>query len=74
MARTATVTPQQALRAERRRLVAERRRRERIETIKGIIGIALLLMALGIAGSMDFEDRVADLAGRPRAEVWQLLP
>lgn len=68
------VTPQQALRAERRRLVAERRRRERIETIKGIIGIALLLMALGIAGTMDYEDRVADLAGRPRAEVWQLLP
>ena len=68
------VTPQQALRAERRRLVAERRRRERIETIKGLVGIALLLLALGIAGSMDFEDRVADLAGRPRAEVWQLLP
>ena len=74
MARTEIVTPQQALRAERRRLVAERRRRERIETIKGLIGIALLLMALGIAGSMDFEDRVADLAGRPRADVWQLLP
>jgi hypothetical protein len=74
MARTAIVTPQQALRAERRRLVAERRRRERIETIKGLVGIALLLLALGIAGSMDFEDRVADLAGRPRAEVWQLLP
>ena len=74
MARTAIVTPQQALRAERRRLVAERRRRERIETIKGLIGIALLLMALGIAGSMDYEDRIADLAGRPRAGVWQLLP
>jgi len=74
MARTATITPQQALRAERRRLVAERRRRERIETIKGLVGIALLLLALGIAGSMDYEDRVADLAGRPRAEVWQLLP
>lgn len=74
MHQASTVTPQQALRAERRRLVAERRRRERIETIKGLVGIALLLMALGIAGSMDYEDRVADLAGRPRAEVWQLLP
>jgi len=74
MHQTSTITPQQALRAERRRLVAERRRRERIETIKGLVGIALLLLALGIAGTMDYEDRVADLAGRPRAEVWQLLP
>jgi hypothetical protein len=74
MHQTSVVTPQQALRAERRRLVAERRRRERIETIKGIVGIALLLLALGIAGTMDYEDRIADLAGRPRAEVWQLLP
>lgn len=52
----------QALRYERRRMLAERRRRERIEMAKAILALLLILAAFGIAGAMDSHDDAAQLA------------
>lgn len=56
------MTAAQALRYERRQMLAERRRKERIETAKAVIFILLILAAFGIAGAMEHHDDSAQLA------------
>lgn len=56
------MTAAQALRYERRQMLAERRRKERIETAKAIVFILLILAAFGIAGAMEHHDDSAQLA------------
>lgn len=56
------MTAAQALRYERRQMLAERRRRERIETAKAILALLLILAAFGIAGAMEHHDDSAQLA------------
>ena len=59
------MTAAQALRYERRQMLAERRRKERIETAKAILALLLILAAFGIAGALDSHDDSAQLA------MWQ---
>ena len=56
------MTEAQVLRAERRQMVAERRRQRRIETALTILGIILAIAAFAIAGTMDYNDEMRDLA------------
>ncbi|MBR3234591.1 MAG: hypothetical protein IKG11_03145 [Atopobiaceae bacterium] len=56
------MTPQQALREERRHQRELQRRRQVIETVLAFIFVLALLVAFAIAGTCDYEDEQASLA------------
>lgn len=56
------MTPQQALREERRHQRELQRRRQVIETVLAFIFVLALLVALAFAGTCDFHDEQASLA------------
>lgn len=53
---------------EARRLAEIERRRE---MILAVLGLALLLAAYGLAGSIDYHDRAMDLSGHVTASNWE---
>lgn len=66
------MTDMQMLRAERRRLAELHRRERRAETIKGVLVIVAMLLALALAGTLDYEDRVRSLESmQPSASWWE---
>ena len=56
------MTEQQALRQERIRMREELRRQRIVETIQGVVLVALLVLAFAFAGTLDFEDEQRALA------------
>lgn len=64
------MTEAQSLRLERQRRLAEIRRRERIETVKGIIAIIVILAAFAFAGTLEYQDRVDALTDMGPSAAW----
>lgn len=64
------MTEAQMLRMERQRRLAEVKRRERIETLKGIIAIIVILAAFAFAGTLEYEDRVRSLTDMGPSASW----
>lgn len=56
------MTAQQALRAERRRMLAEKRRQHIIEDLLTLLGLIAIILAFAIAGTMDYYDEQAQHA------------
>lgn len=56
------MTAAQALRHERRQMLAEKRRRERIQMAKAILAVIFVLALYALAGTMDYHDDQAQLA------------
>ena len=65
------MTTAQTIRYERRRAQEQREREARAYTAKAILFLVFLLVAFGIAGAVDYQDRTSDLAGRPVSMGWQ---
>lgn len=56
------MTAQQTLRYERRQMLAEKRRRERIQMAKAILAMISVLVLYALAGTIDYHDDQAQLA------------
>lgn len=56
------MTARQALRHERRQMLAERKRRERIQMAKALLVVVFVIALYALAGTMDYHDDQTQLA------------